>query len=52
MRGQAEMADETKDTEPEETEPNQEPNPGDDDGDVLLFALASALVPIFFRRRR
>jgi hypothetical protein len=47
------MADETDHAEPEESDPNQEPQPGSGDADdALLLALVSALVPIFFRRPR
>lgn len=47
------MADEKNKTDPAEVV-EAEPKTGsnDDADDVLLFALASALVPIFFRRRR
>jgi hypothetical protein len=47
------MADGKDETEPEKSDPKQPAGPTDgDEDDVLLFALASALVPIFFRRRR
>jgi hypothetical protein len=46
------MADDTDQTERDESDPNQGAPAANDADDVLLFALASALVPIFFRRRR
>lgn len=42
---------EDKSQEPEEREPSPE-TPSNDEDDLLLRVLASALVPIFFRRRR
>ena len=51
-RGVADMAEDRNQIEPEEHDPDREAPAKDDDDEMLLFVLANALVPIFFRRRR